>query len=321
MPHKIIKGIICIFTISILFQVPSLYSRDPGFTFLDFKKISSYDTDRITFQQFEKESDALNPDKSDNSLALLMIIRDKKIYIFQDGYDNPEQVYFTKITLDQGNQLMPNIWLNLIDGKPDYVVVTDRRTEVQRNTDKDWVAKNYNDLYGSVRDKFLKKHVTIFMSLIANRKESDMVISRTLLPRRTYDKPEPRFAISVSAKTNDGGTVYHAEDSDGDGVTETFTVHCGDGFQWGYKSGPNIICIEKNTQKDIQQIIGRISNLAYYGTQEEAEIIKKSLPAPEKLDDMINSLYNIDPETEKMLKKNGIDIQKNVEESSKPEGK
>jgi len=36
---------------------------------------------------------------------------------------------------------------------------------------------------------------------------------------------------------------------------------------------------------------------------------------------MINSLYSIDAETDKMLKKNGIDIEKNVEDSSKPEGK
>lgn len=321
MPHKIVKGIICIFTISILFQVPSLYSKDLSFTFLDIKKISSYDTDRIAFQQFEKTPDALNPDRSDNSLALLMIIRDKKIYLIQDGYDNPEQVYFNRITFDQGNKLIPNLWQNLIDGKPDYVMVTDRRIEVQRNTDKDWVSKNYNELYTSVRDQFLKKHVTIFLSLIVNRKESEIVVSRKLLPRRTFDSPDPKFAISASARTSDGGTVYYAEDSDGDGVTETFTVQCSDGFQWGYKSGPNVICIEKNTQKDIQQIIGRITNLAYYGTQEEAEIIKKSLPTPDKIGVMINSLYSIDAETDKMLKKNGIDIEKNVEDSSKPEGK
>ncbi len=321
MPHKIIKGIICIFTISILFQVPSLYSKDLSFLFLDIKKLSSYDTDRIAFQQFEKTPDALNPDKLDNSLALLMIIRDKRVYIIQDGYDNPEQVYFNKITLDQGNKMIPNIWMNLIDGKPDYVMVTDRRIEVQRNTDKDWVAKNYSELYTSVRDKFLKKHMTIFLSLIVNRRESEMNVTRKLLPRRTYDSPEPRFAIFVSARTNDGGTVYYAEDADGDGVTETFTVNCSDGFQWGYKSGPNIICIEKNTQKDIQQMIGRITNLAYYGSQEEAEIIKKSLPTPDKLNSMIDSLYQVDPETDKLLKRNGIDIQKNVDENTKPEGK
>jgi hypothetical protein len=321
MPHKIIKGIICIFTIALLFQAPSLYSKDLSFTFLDIQKISSYDTDRIAYQQFEKAPDALNPDKNDNSLALLMIIKDKKIYVIQDGYDNPEQVYFNKISFNQGNQFIPNIWLNMIDGKPDSVMVTDRRIEVQRNTDKDWVAKNYNEMYAGVRDKFIKKHVTIFLSLIVNRKESDIVISRKLMRRKTYEPQEPRFAISVSARTNDGGTVYYAEDADGDGVTETFMVNCSDGFQWGYKSGPNIICIEKNTQKDIQQMIGRLTNLAYYGTQEEAEIIKKSLPTTDKIDTMINSLYNIDAETDKLLKKNGIDIDKNVEESSKPEGK
>lgn len=321
MPHKIVKGIICIFTISILFQAPALYSRDLSFTFIDIKKISSYDTDRIVYQQFEKTADKLNPDKTDNSLAVLMIIKDKKIYLLEDGYDNPEQVYFNKLSFNQGNQFVPNIWTNLIDGKPDYVMVTERRVEIQRNSDKDWVSKNYSEMYTGLRDRFIKKHITVFMSLIVNRKESELNITRTLLPRRTYDSPEPKFAISVSARTSDGGTVYYAEDADGDGVTETFMANCSDGFQWGYKSGSNIICIEKNTQKDIQQMIGRITNLAYYGTQEEAEIIKKSLPAKDKIDEMVNSLYFIDAETDKMLKKNGIDLEKNVDDASKPEGK
>ena len=154
MPHKIVKGIICIFTISILFQAPALYSRDLSFTFIDIKKISSYDTDRIVYQQFEKTADKLNPDKTDNSLAVLMIIKDKKIYLLEDGYDNPEQVYFNKLSFNQGNQFVPNIWTNLIDGKPDYVIVTERRVEVQRNSDKDWVSKNYSEMYTGLRDRF-----------------------------------------------------------------------------------------------------------------------------------------------------------------------
>ena len=43
----------------------------------------------------------------------------------------------------------------------------------------------------------------------------------------------------------DGGTVYYAEDADGDGITETFTVESRDGFQWGFKSGPNVVCIDQ----------------------------------------------------------------------------
>lgn len=321
MLHKTLKAITCIFAISILFQVPSLYSRDLSFTFLDVKKVSGYDQDRIVFQQIEKAPSELQVDTQDNSVALLMVIQDRKIYFFQDGYDNPEQVYFTKITYDMGNQFVPDIWLNKIDSNPDFVTVTDRRTEVQRSNVKEWVSSNYKDLYLSVRDKFIKKHVSIFLSLIVNRKETDMAVSRKLLHRKLYDTGGPKFAITVSARTTDGSTVYYAEDADGDGVTETFTVHCGDGFQWGYKSGPNVICIEKNTQKDIQQMIGRITNLAYYGSPEEEQIIKKSFPSPDKINSMINTLYNIDPETDKMLRKNGINIEENVDNSTKGEAK
>jgi hypothetical protein len=320
MPHKIVAAITSIFAISILFQAPS-YSKDLSFTFLDVKKVSSYDNDRLAFQHFEKAPNEVTADKTDNSVALMMIIKDKKIYFFQDGYDNPEQVYFNKISYDQGNQYMPDIWLNKVDGIPDFVQVMDRRIEVQRSNVKEWVSSNYKDMYLNVRDKFIKKHVSIFLSLIVNRKDTDMVVTRKLLSKKLYDTSGPKFAITVSAKTNDGGSVYYAEDADGDGVTETFTVHCGDGFQWGYKSGPNVICIEKNSQKDIQQMIGRISNLAYYGSPEEEQIIKKTFPTSDKVNSMINTLYNIDPETDKMLRKNGIDLEQNVDNSSKPENK
>jgi hypothetical protein len=321
MLHKTVKAVTCIFAISILFQAPSLYSKDLSFTYLDIKKVSSYDADRIVFQQFEKAPDELNPDARDNSVALMMIIQDRKIFFFQDGYDNPEQVYFTKINYSMGNQYVPDIWLNKIDSNPDYVMVTDRRIEIQRSNVKEWVSSNYKDMYISVRDKFIKKHVAIFLSLIVNRKDTDMTVTRKLLSKKLYDTSGPKYAINVSARTNDGSTVYYAEDADGDGVTETFTVHCGDGFQWGYKSGPNVICIENNTQKDIEQMIGRITNLAYYGSPEEEQIIKKTFPTSEKINSIINTLYNIDPETDKMLRKNGIDLEQNVDTSSKQEKK
>jgi hypothetical protein len=328
MQYTIVKAITCIFAISMLFQTPSLYSKDLGFTFLDISKISSYNEDRIAFQHYETSPDLLNPDKLDNSLALLMIIRDKKVYLFQDGYDSPDQVFFNKITFSEGKSSTPSIWTNMVDGSPDYVRVTDRRIEVQRSIDKDWVSKNYKDLYTGLRDKLIKKHVSIFLSLLANRRETDMVVTRKLLPQRTYDDKEAKFAISVTAKTVDGSTVYHAEDSDGDTITETFTVNCSDGFEWGYKSGPNVINItidpRNEANNDMKQMIGRLTNLAYYGTQEEAKIIenevKNDLAQPEKIDKILDTLYHVDPETDKMLKKNGIDIEKNVEESSKSDG-
>ena len=51
----------------------------------------------------------------DNSLAALMVIKDKKVYLIQDGYDNPEQVAHNKAVLDRGNQFVPDMWQNKID--------------------------------------------------------------------------------------------------------------------------------------------------------------------------------------------------------------
>jgi len=146
-----------------------------------------------------------------------------------------------------------------------------------------------------------------------------MNVSRKEIPKRISDQGPSKYAISVTARTVDGGTVYYAEDADGDGITETFMVNTTDGFSWGYRSGANTIFIKNNTQKDIEKIIGKITNTAHHGSPEEQQIIKKTFPAPDKISTMINDIYRIDPDTNKYLKDNKINIEEITEKGSKAE--
>ncbi|MBN2401554.1 MAG: hypothetical protein JXN64_04070, partial [Spirochaetes bacterium] len=69
-----------------------------------------------------------------------------------------------------------------------------------------------------------------------------------------------------------------AEDSDGDEITETFYVVYDDGFNWGFKSGPNILFIYNNRDEEIKQLMGKLCYEAYYGTPEEESLILKNFP-------------------------------------------
>jgi hypothetical protein len=91
------------------------------------------------------------------------------------------------------------------------------------------------------------------------------------------------------AKTIDD-TKYYCEDADGDGVTETFTVTRPDGFDWGYQSGPNIIFIYKNSEKDIETLIGKLAYESLYGSVEEERDIIKSFPKQDEVVDFIQKL-------------------------------
>jgi hypothetical protein len=312
--------VICFIALSIVFQMQALYSKEISFTPVDIQKLSRYDEDRVLFQQYEGTPNAYAGDAMDNSIARLMVIKDKKVYLFQDGYDSPEQVKLNKDTLDRGNQMLPDMWPNKISDSPNFVLITDRRKEMQRNISKEWVSNNYKDFYLSVRDKFLKKHVSIFFSMLINRRDNEITISRKRIPRKIADGDQAKYITAVTAKTSEG-TIYYAEDADGDGITETFTVNFNDGFYWGSGSGPNIVCIAHNTQKDIEKIIGRLASFAYGGSPAEEEIIKKTFPGAGKVNSMIDDLYRIDGDTEKYLKKNNINIEDVVDKSTKGEGK
>ena len=321
MLHKIVKSAIILSVLTLLFAVQGLYSKNIPATMVDIKKLNRYDEDRILFQQFETPHIESVAETQDNSIAMLMIIKSKKIFMFKDGYDDPDMLRGRIIAYSSNNQTVPDLWENKISGSPNFIMITDRKVEIQKSQSKD-VAATYKDFYLKIRNDFLKKHVGILYSLIINRKDSDLLVTRKEVYRKMSEGNTPRFAITVTGRTTDGGIVYYAEDADGDGITETFTAHSTDGFNWGYGSGPNLICIKNNTQKDIEAIIGKIANIAYYGSPDEDQIIKKTFPTPEKISTMINDIYKVDADTDKFLKDNKIDINDLVEKSTKqPEGK
>jgi hypothetical protein len=147
---------------------------------------------------------------------------------------------------------------------------------------EDFVNKNFGTFYKNVRNAFIEKHVRVFKSLMLNRGESNLVVKReAVTPEVMFSadnkKEDAKYAIRVSAKTIDDMT-YYAEDSDGDGITETLLVNINDGFNWGYKSGPNVIFIYKNKSEDIKQLIGTLTHDAYYGTAEEERVILNNFP-------------------------------------------
>jgi hypothetical protein len=320
MLHKIAK-LTLILVLIIFFQAPLLLAKEVGFKIIDIFNLNRYFEDRIAYQQYEKSYDQWHADTIDNSIAVLMLIKDKRIYLFKDGYDDPEAVRLKILMYNTGNTMIPDLWENKINGSPNFVQISDRKVVLLRNISKEQVSANYKDFYIKIRDEFLKKHVCIFLSLIFNRSETEMTITRTELPKRLSDQSPTKYAISVTVRTGDAGAVYHAEDSDGDGITDTFTVNMTDGFSWGYKCGANTIFIKNNTQKDIEKIIGRITNIAYYGSPEEEQIIKKSLPPQDKINALINDLYRVDSETKQFLKDNKVNIDEMVERGSKGEDK
>jgi hypothetical protein len=147
------------------------------------------------------------------------------------------------------------------------------------NVTEEFVEKNFGDFYRSVRNSLINKHVQIFKSLMRDRVESSLNLQRKpISPPAFQEVKEPsKYSTVVSAKTlND--TLYYAEDSDGDNITETFYVTFEDGFTWGFKSGPNIIFIYNNKEEDIKQLIGKLCYEAYYGTSEEEKAILKTFP-------------------------------------------
>lgn len=267
--------IINIFIFAVLLSFPVL-SRDFSFLPIEIEQISRYTEDRIAFQHIQKE---IGPN-IENSLASLLIIKDKKIYLIKDGFDSAKQVEGQRQILDTENKLIGDLWANKINSKPDYIRITDRRVEVLKNVSEDFVSRNFGNFYTSIRNSFIQKHVKVFKGLMRDRRESGLVVNRTIVPRPTYigsvDKPQT-WAISVVGKTIDE-KVYYAEDADGDGVTETFSVELPDGFNWGYKSGPNIINIYNNKEEDIKQLIGSITHDAYFGTSEEEKSIIETFP-------------------------------------------
>ncbi len=270
----------------VLFQFERVESSDIPFRVLDIESISRYSEDRLVYQHIEKDISYAY----DNSLSCLLIIKDRKMYLFKDGYDNTEEIKTQRLIIEMENRLISDLWVNKIDSKPDYVQITDRRVELMRNVSQEFVDQNFGTFYTEIRSSFIKKHVDIFKSLMIDRRDSGLFVERKPLPKRLYDTGPTKYSTTVTGKTIDE-KIYSAEDADGDGITETFTVTIPDGFHWGYKSGPNIIFIYNNKQKDIEGLIGKLAHEAYYGTPEESENIKKTFPKKDDISDMIQDIY------------------------------
>jgi len=264
------------------------FGRDTDFLTMELENVSRYNEDRIAYQQIQKW---ISPIK-DDSLATLLIIKKQKMYLLKDGFDDVQDVQNRrmKLTIDNRQFSEEDLWTNKLNGKPDYVRVTDRRVELTKNFDEDYVSKNFGETYVKVRDAFIQRHVQIFEQLMRNRKESGLTVVREVLPvpveKLRSDDGKPKYYISVVGKSNDG-RVYFAEDADGDGVAETFSVNIPDNFNWGYKSGANVIFIYKNKEKDIEQMIGKLTKEAYFGTTEEEKNIVQTFP---KDSDIIDSM-------------------------------
>lgn len=271
---KLLSVFFCLMIIGIL-CVPLAFSKDVEFLNIEIEKVSRYYEDRIAYLHVEK---GVSPNL-DNSIASLLIIKDKKIYLLQDGYENPKDVQTKILIANTENRLLGEIWTNKINGKPDYIRLTERRVELLKNVDEEFVSKNFGNFYTSVRNAFLQKHVKIFKQLMIDRKESGLVVERNPVPKPTYvgAPTDTKYSITVVGKTIDE-KLYYAEDADGDGITETFYVNSADGFNWGYKSGPNIILILNNKDEAVKQIVGDLAKGAYYGTPEEEKQILDTFP-------------------------------------------
>lgn len=281
-----------------------LFSKEREFTIIDPDKISRYNEDRIVFQRIEKRKDTTKDDFiennsiiKDNSVENILIIKDRKIHFIVDGYDFITDVQTNKIIKDSLNKYVEDndFWVNKINGKPDFIRVIYRRSDLMVNSNEEFVTTNFGAFYKSVRDKFIKLHVDKFRQLLRNRGESKLTIHKYVLsykvnPENSSDIKQ-KFFISAKAKANDG-TVYYCEDADGDGITETFTATRNDGFDWGINSGPNLLSIIGNSDKDLETFIGKLANESVHGTVEEEKKMFEQFPTEK---DVINLMDQVTP--------------------------
>lgn len=279
-----------------------LLGKDKEYLILDPDKITRYNEDRIVYQRIEKRKDITKDDfvenytiTNDNSVENLLIIKDRKMHFIVDGYDLVSDVKRTKMIKDSVNKYVENndFWLNKINGKPDFVRVIYRRSNLMLNSNEEFVTTNFGAFYKSVRDRYIKLHVDKFRQLLRNRGESGLIINKYLLsyyvnPENSNDIKQ-KFFLSAKAKSNDG-TVYYCEDADGDGITETFTATRNDGFDWGLGSGPNLLNIMGNSDKDIETLIGKLANQSLNGTVEEEKKMFQQFPTEKDVMDLMEQV-------------------------------
>ncbi|HOO70804.1 MAG TPA: hypothetical protein PK926_03505 [Spirochaetota bacterium] len=290
-----IKIVVIMILAIIIFPSLELLSKQKVFEIINLDNISNYDVDRIAYQRIEKYVDPFK----DNSVEALLIIKDKKTYLMMDGFDGMADIKRERFNKDIKNEYMSDeeFWVNKINGKPDFIKTVYRRSALMTNSNEEFVTTNFGSFYRTVRDNLLKRHVDKFRNLMRNRGESQLNVTRKLLSTHIYateeERNKPKYSIVARAKATDE-TIYYCEDADGDGVTETFTVHAADGFDWGYKSGPNIIFIFNNQDKDVETIIGKLANESVYGNVEEEKNIIQGFPKERDINDLIEWLTPMD---------------------------
>jgi hypothetical protein len=252
-----------------------VFSKIP-FKPIEISTLSRYHEDRIAFQHIQLPGFSLN---EDNSIASLLIIKNSEVYLFRDGYDDAKRISFENYLQVINNEVPKDLWINKINSKPDFIRIATRRTEKLLNSREDYNEKNSGDIYRSVRNSFLNYHIKVFKELMINRIDSDFTIQRNPIYPPAFQEANSviKFSSLIKARAQNN-YLYCAEDKDGDEVTETFYVTMHDGFNWGFKSGPNIIFIYNNTEEDIKQFIGKLCYEAYFGTAEEEANISKIFP-------------------------------------------
>jgi hypothetical protein len=254
---------------------------------IDTSTLSRYTEERLAFQHIQLPRSISSTE--DNSFASLMIVKGNDVILFRDGFDDAKKVALDAYIIEIRRELPRDLWVNKINAKPDFVRIADRRSEKLLNVTEDYVDKNFGDLYRNVRNSFVNNHVRIFRELMRNRMDSDFNLQRKPISPPAFQemKELAKFSTVIKAKAING-TLYFAEDTDGDDITETFYVTLEDGFSWGYKSGPNIIFIFNNKEDDVKQLIGKLCYEAYYGTAEEEKNILKTFPKDTEIMETFN---------------------------------
>lgn len=277
---NLLPAITCIF----IFILKNAYSAEadnklmPNIPYkpIEISALSRYTDDRIAFQHIQLPGFSRD---ADNSLASLLIIKNDEVYLFRDGYDDPKKIMFQAYLQNINREEQKDLWINKINSKPDYLRIAGRKFEKFLNTREDYVEKNCGDMYRNIRNSFLNYHVKVFKELMINRVESNFKIERKPIYPPAFKELDAAVKFSTTIKARaENDFIYYAEDKDGDEVTETFYVSMSDSFNWGYKSGPNVIFIYNNKEDDIKQFIGKLCYEANFGTSEEEINLSKLIP-------------------------------------------
>lgn len=279
----------------ILISSIALFSGQFSYLPFDLNRVSNYNEERVVYHRIEKQT-AL---EKDPSYEALLIVKDRKQYLIMDGYDNYSDMVRRRnnLAIEFRTEDYDALWPTKINAKPDYIEIVNRRVLMMRNNNEEFVSTNFGSFYKSIRDKFIREHVTRFRQLMNMRAEADLYVERKALKRSIYAdaiKEPQKFSTLIKARASDE-TIYLCEDADGDGVTETLSVTRGDGFNWGYKSGPNLIFIYGNTDKDIETLIGKLANEAANGTVEEEKEIIQTFPKEKDIADLIKFITPMEP--------------------------